>query len=82
MCTVTNDHERYIAVRRSTRAQGDDTPVSCSNCGVEEYSVEQYHVHLDSGRVLEMELCEGCRSKFVTADWVEAVLADYDHASC
>lgn len=36
--------------------------------------VDRRHVHLDSGQVVEIQLCEGCRHKFVTSDWVEFVL--------
>lgn len=46
---------------------------TCANCE-EVLPVEQYHVHLSSGEVLEIVLCDGCRYKFATADWVEAVL--------
>lgn len=48
--------------------------MACSNCGEAEFPVERYHVHLAAGQVLELELCEGCRHKFVTADWVEFVI--------
>lgn len=46
---------------------------ACANCG-EADPVQQYHVHLERGEVVEVELCEGCRHKFVTADWVRAVV--------
>jgi hypothetical protein len=45
---------------------------TCANCE-ETRPIEQYHVHLSSGEVLEIVLCEGCHEKFATADWVEAV---------
>lgn len=59
--------------RRFCIGQGDP-PVTCVNCGEEDYPVDQYHVHLSTDQVIELELCEGCRHKFVTADWVEFVV--------
>ena len=46
---------------------------SCINCGAD-LPARQYHVHLETDQVVELELCEGCRYKFVTADWVKAVV--------
>ncbi|ELY45095.1 hypothetical protein C495_09140 [Natronorubrum sulfidifaciens JCM 14089] len=48
--------------------------MTCTNCGATEYPIERYHVHLSTGQVVEFTLCEGCRHKFVTAEWVEAVV--------
>ncbi|MDQ2050402.1 hypothetical protein RBH26_07870 [Natronolimnohabitans sp. A-GB9] len=48
-------------------------PDSCVNCG-EELPVRRYHVHLTTEQAVVLELCEGCRYKFVTADWVTAVV--------
>ncbi|MBX0324406.1 hypothetical protein EGH21_15360 [Halomicroarcula sp. F13] len=48
-------------------------PVHCANCD-EDLPTQRYHVHLATGEVMEMELCEGCRHKFVTAEWVSAVV--------
>ncbi|WP_458208150.1 hypothetical protein [Haladaptatus sp. NG-SE-30] len=48
-------------------------PVTCYNCE-EDLPVQRYHVHLSTGEVLELVLCEGCRYKFVTSDWVAAVI--------
>ncbi|EMA27407.1 hypothetical protein [Natronobacterium lacisalsi] len=46
---------------------------TCANCG-SRVPARRYHVHLSSAEVLELPLCEGCRYKFVTADWVDAVV--------
>lgn len=46
----------------------------CTNCGANEYPVQQYHVHLATDQVVEVRLCEGCRHKFVSSDWVEFVI--------
>lgn len=48
-------------------------PEPCANCG-EDLPTQRYHVYLSTGQVLEIELCEGCRHKYVTADWVDAVV--------
>lgn len=48
--------------------------MACTNCAEKEYPVDRYHVHLSTGRVIEIDLCEGCRHKFVIADWVEFVV--------
>lgn len=45
----------------------------CANCG-DAVPVRQYHVYLATDEVVELSLCEGCRYKFVTADWVTAVV--------
>lgn len=47
--------------------------MACTNCG-EDVPAERYHVYLSTGQVVELPLCEGCRYKFVTADWVHAVV--------
>lgn len=46
----------------------------CRNCGETELAVTEHHVHLSTGQVVEMALCESCRYRFVTADWVNAVI--------
>lgn len=46
---------------------------TCGNCG-EPLPVRRHHVYLSTGEVVEVALCEGCRHKFATADWVEAVV--------
>ncbi len=48
--------------------------MDCRNCESATGAVEAYHLHLWTGRVLEIALCEGCRRKFVTAEWVDAVV--------
>ncbi|EMA41791.1 hypothetical protein [Halobiforma nitratireducens] len=48
-------------------------PETCTNCRARAPS-RQYHVHLSTAEVVEISLCEGCRYKFVTADWVDAVV--------
>ena len=65
--------ESYISSCRNFYPEQDDRFVTCSNCGEEEYPIERYHVHLSTGQVIEIELCEGCRYKFVTAGWVNFV---------
>lgn len=45
----------------------------CANCE-RDRPVERHHVHLESDEVMEMDLCEACRHKFATADWVDAVV--------
>jgi|AntRauTorckE6833_2_1112554.scaffolds.fasta_scaffold00261_17 hypothetical protein len=45
----------------------------CANCG-DDVPVDRYQVHLGTDEVLDIELCEGCRHKFATANWVEAVV--------
>ena len=47
--------------------------MACVNCG-EDLPAERYHVYLPSNEVVELALCEGCRHKLVTADWVSAVI--------
>lgn len=47
--------------------------VPCANCE-EALPTQRYHVHLSSGEVLEIMLCDGCRHKFVTSEWVETVV--------
>ncbi|MDS0477076.1 hypothetical protein [Natrinema sp. 1APR25-10V2] len=51
----------------------DSSPLTCANCG-DAVPVRQYHVYLATDEVVELPLCEGCRYKFVTADWVTAVV--------
>ena len=48
-------------------------PEPCANCGAD-LPAHRYHIHLSTGQVLEIVLCEGCRHKYVTADWVDAVI--------
>ncbi|ELY95449.1 hypothetical protein [Natrialba taiwanensis] len=48
--------------------------VTCANCGEADLPVRRYHVYLATDEVVEVDLCEGCRHKFVTAPWVEAVV--------
>ncbi|GEM_PF-1019538 len=45
----------------------------CVNCG-ESVPTDRYHVHLSTDEVVEVALCESCRYKFVTAEWVRAVV--------
>ncbi|MBX0296197.1 hypothetical protein [Haloarcula nitratireducens] len=47
--------------------------MTCANCG-QEIAARRYHVHLSTGEAMEIALCESCRHKFVTADWVTAVV--------
>lgn len=47
---------------------------ACANCEVETAAVRRYHVYLSTDEVVELPLCEGCRHKFVTAEWVTAVV--------
>ncbi|WP_154660555.1 hypothetical protein [Halopiger goleimassiliensis] len=47
---------------------------ACANCGVRVDTVSRHHVYLETDEVVELELCEGCRYKFVTAEWVTAVV--------
>ncbi|WP_255190603.1 hypothetical protein [Natronobeatus ordinarius] len=47
--------------------------MTCTNCGAN-LPIRRYHLHLSTGEVVELALCEGCRYKFVTADWVKAVI--------
>ena len=46
---------------------------TCGNC-TELLPVRRCHIHLSTHEVVEITLCEDCRSKFVAADWVTAVL--------
>lgn len=46
----------------------------CANCGENALPVHRCHVYLATDEVVEVDLCEGCRYKFVTAEWVEAVV--------
>ena len=48
--------------------------VPCANCGEDAVAVRRRHVYLSTDEVVELELCEGCRYKFVTAEWVAAVV--------
>ena len=45
----------------------------CANCGGD-VPTQRYHVYLATEEIIELPLCEGCRYKFVTADWVTAVV--------
>ena len=45
----------------------------CANCQ-ESRPVRRYHVYLATEEVVELNLCEGCRYRFVTAEWVTAVV--------
>ncbi|WIV68560.1 hypothetical protein [Natrialbaceae archaeon AArc-T1-2] len=47
--------------------------MTCANCG-DDVPIQRYHVYLDTNEVVEVVLCEGCRYKFVTANWVTAVV--------
>ena len=47
--------------------------MTCTNCG-SDLSIQRYHLHLSTDEVVELALCEGCRYRFVTADWVRAVV--------
>lgn len=47
--------------------------MTCDNCE-EDLPIQRHHVYLSSNEVVELDLCEGCRHKFVTADWVAAVV--------
>lgn len=46
----------------------------CANCGETALPARRRHVYLSTDEVVEVDLCEGCRYKFVTAEWVEAVV--------
>ncbi|WP_265111909.1 hypothetical protein [Halosolutus halophilus] len=46
---------------------------SCANCG-DAVPTDRYHVYLATDEVVEVRLCEGCRYKFATADWVQAIV--------
>lgn len=46
---------------------------TCVNCG-EPGRVRRYHIYLSTEDVVELSLCEGCRYKFVTSEWVRAVI--------
>ncbi|ELY95040.1 hypothetical protein C483_01711 [Natrialba hulunbeirensis JCM 10989] len=46
----------------------------CANCGDDRLPVQWCHVYLSTDEVVEVALCEGCRYRFVTAEWVEAVV--------
>ncbi|WP_195893003.1 hypothetical protein [Halopiger djelfimassiliensis] len=52
----------------------DATTTACANCGDETLPVSRYHIYLSTDEVIEVVLCEGCRYKFATADWVNAVV--------
>lgn len=52
---------------------GTSTLMPCVNCQ-NDVPTRRYHVYLDSDDVVELELCEGCRYRFVTATWVSAVV--------
>jgi len=45
----------------------------CANCDADR-PVERYQIHLATDEVVDIALCEGCRHKFATADWVDAVV--------
>ena len=45
----------------------------CANCG-DPVPTDRYHVYLSTDEVVEVALCEGCRHKFVTAEWVQAIV--------
>ncbi|ELY62467.1 hypothetical protein C490_17933 [Natronobacterium gregoryi SP2] len=49
------------------------TMETCANCE-EELPSRRYHVHLSTDDAVELPLCEGCRYKFVTAEWVDTVV--------
>jgi predicted SprT family Zn-dependent metalloprotease len=51
----------------------EDMTETCANCG-EDLPTQRYHIHLSTGEVLEIVLCEQCHQKFVTADWVDAMI--------
>ncbi len=46
---------------------------TCANCG-KNLPAQRYHIHLSTGKVLEIVLCEQCHQKFGTADWVDAMI--------
>ncbi|SDQ53836.1 hypothetical protein [Natronobacterium texcoconense] len=46
---------------------------TCANCRAN-VPARRYHVHLSTDEVVEIPLCEGCRYKFVTAEWVDTVV--------
>ncbi|MFC7225247.1 hypothetical protein ACFQKF_19420 [Halalkalicoccus sp. GCM10025322] len=35
---------------------------------------QRYHIHLSTEEIVEIMLCDGCRHKFVTANWVDALI--------
>ena len=45
----------------------------CGNCGADR-PTERRQVHLDTDEVVELALCEECRERFATADWVDLVV--------
>ncbi len=48
--------------------------MACRNCESTAGPTEEYQLHLSTGQVLTITLCEGCRREFVTAEWVDAVI--------
>ena len=47
---------------------------ACANCDRATSRTRRRHVYLSTDEVVELTLCEGCRYKFVTAEWVTAVV--------
>jgi hypothetical protein len=45
----------------------------CGNCG-ENRPTDRYQVHLGDDEVVELALCDDCRERFESADWVELVV--------
>jgi len=51
-----------------------ESRMACRNRESTAGPAEAYHLHLSTGQVLAIPLCEGCRREFVTAEWVDAVI--------
>jgi len=45
----------------------------CGNCGTDR-PTDRYQIHLATDEVVELGLCDECRDRFETADWVELVV--------
>ncbi|AXR78011.1 hypothetical protein [Natrarchaeobaculum sulfurireducens] len=57
-----------------SRPYRGDMAAECANCGHDTSGTRWHHVYLSTDEVVELSLCEGCRYKFVTAEWVTAVV--------
>lgn len=47
--------------------------MTCANCGADR-PTQRYQIHLGTDEVVDIELCDDCRRKFATADWVDLVV--------
>lgn len=72
--TGSNDGPAIIPLTGVAGGEWPPMSVTCANCGEADLPVRRYHVYLATDEVVEVDLCEGCRHKFVTAPWVEAVV--------